>query len=38
VWVTDTRALSTDDLKNFPGEDKKGSVQGPASDLDDFVK
>jgi DNA-binding beta-propeller fold protein YncE len=26
VWVTDARAPSTDDLKNFPGEDKKGSV------------
>jgi len=26
VWVTDARAPSADDLKNFPGEDKKGSV------------
>jgi len=26
VWVTDARAPSPDDLKNFPGEDKKGSV------------
>jgi DNA-binding beta-propeller fold protein YncE len=26
VWVTDSRAPSTGDLKNFPGEDKKGSV------------
>jgi DNA-binding beta-propeller fold protein YncE len=26
VWVTDARAPSTDELKNFPGEDKKGSV------------
>jgi len=26
VWVTDARAPSTDELKKFPGEDKKGSV------------
>ena len=26
VWVSDSRAPSTDDLKKFPGEDKKGSV------------
>jgi sugar lactone lactonase YvrE len=26
VWVTDSRAASPDDLKKFPGEDKKGSV------------
>ena len=26
VWVTDARAPSADDLKKFPGEDKKGSV------------
>ena len=26
VWVTDSRAPSADDLKKFPGEDKKGSV------------
>ena len=26
VWVTDARAPSADDLKNFSGEDKKGSV------------
>jgi len=26
VWVTDARAPSTDDLKSYPGEDKKGSV------------
>ncbi len=26
VWVTDARAPSAEDLKNFPGEDKKGSV------------
>src|SRR5690349_16308545 len=26
VWVTDARAPSEQDLKNFPGEDKKGSV------------
>jgi DNA-binding beta-propeller fold protein YncE len=26
VWVTDSRAPTADDLKNFPGEDKKGSV------------
>ena len=26
VWVTDARAPSPDDLKKFPGEDKKGSV------------
>lgn len=26
VWVTDARAPSTDDLKNFPGEENKGSV------------
>ena len=26
VWVTDARTPSPDDLKNFPGEDKKGSV------------
>ena len=26
VWVTDARAPSAGDLKNFPGEDKKGSV------------
>src|SRR5207245_4823937 len=26
VWVTDARAPTTDDLKQFPGEDKKGSV------------
>jgi DNA-binding beta-propeller fold protein YncE len=26
VWVTDSRAPSVDDLKKFPGEDKKGSV------------
>ena len=26
VWVTDARAPSLDDLKNFPGEEKKGSV------------
>src|SRR5579872_2858013 len=26
VWVTDSRAPSAEDLKNFPGEDKKGSV------------
>ena len=26
VWVTDARAQSADDLKNFPGEEKKGSV------------
>jgi len=26
VWVTDSRAPSGEDLKNFPGEDKKGSV------------
>jgi DNA-binding beta-propeller fold protein YncE len=26
VWVTDARAPSIDDLRNFPGEDKKGSV------------
>jgi sugar lactone lactonase YvrE len=26
VWVTDARAASPDELKTFPGEDKKGSV------------
>ena len=26
VWVTDARAASPDELKKFPGEDKKGSV------------
>lgn len=26
VWVADSRAPSADDLKKFPGEDKKGSV------------
>ena len=26
VWVTDARTPSADELKNFPGEDKKGSV------------
>jgi DNA-binding beta-propeller fold protein YncE len=26
VWVTDARAPSAEDLKNFPGEDKRGSV------------
>ena len=26
VWVTDARAPSAEDLKNFPGQDKKGSV------------
>lgn len=26
VWVTDSRAPSADDLKKFPGEEKKGSV------------
>ena len=26
VWVTDARAPSPEDLKKFPGEDKKGSV------------
>jgi DNA-binding beta-propeller fold protein YncE len=26
VWVTDARTPSAEDLKNFPGEDKKGSV------------
>ena len=26
VWVTDARAPSAEDLKNFPGEEKKGSV------------
>jgi DNA-binding beta-propeller fold protein YncE len=26
VWVTDARAPSAGELKNFPGEDKKGSV------------
>jgi DNA-binding beta-propeller fold protein YncE len=26
VWVTDSRAPTADDLKKFPGEDKKGSV------------
>jgi DNA-binding beta-propeller fold protein YncE len=26
VWVTDARAPSADELKKFPGEDKKGSV------------
>jgi DNA-binding beta-propeller fold protein YncE len=26
VWVTDSRAPSAEDLRNFPGEDKKGSV------------
>jgi len=26
VWVTDSRAPSADDLKKFPGEDKKGSA------------
>ena len=26
VWVTDSRAPSAEDLKKFPGEDKKGSV------------
>ncbi len=26
VWVTDARAASVEELKNFPGEDKKGSV------------
>ena len=26
VWVTDARAPNSEDLKNFPGEDKKGSV------------
>ena len=26
VWVADARAPSPDDLKKFPGEDKKGSV------------
>ena len=26
VWVTDSRAPSAEDLKNFPGEDRKGSV------------
>jgi len=26
VWVTDSRVASADELKKFPGEDKKGSV------------
>ncbi|HEX4552483.1 MAG TPA: 6-bladed beta-propeller [Xanthobacteraceae bacterium] len=26
VWVTDARVASADELKKFPGEDKKGSV------------
>jgi DNA-binding beta-propeller fold protein YncE len=26
VWVTDARSPSAEDLKNFPGENKKGSV------------
>ncbi len=26
VWVTDSRAPNADELKKFPGEDKKGSV------------
>ena len=26
MWVTDARAPSADDLKKYPGEDKKGSV------------
>jgi DNA-binding beta-propeller fold protein YncE len=26
VWVTDSRAPNAEDLKKFPGEDKKGSV------------
>jgi hypothetical protein len=26
VWVTDARAPSSNEFKNFPGEDKKGSV------------
>jgi DNA-binding beta-propeller fold protein YncE len=26
VWVTDARSPTGEDLKNFPGEDKKGSV------------
>jgi DNA-binding beta-propeller fold protein YncE len=26
VWVTDARAPSADDIRKFPGEDKKGSV------------
>jgi DNA-binding beta-propeller fold protein YncE len=26
VWVTDARAASAEELKKFPGEDKKGSV------------
>jgi DNA-binding beta-propeller fold protein YncE len=26
VWVTDSRAATPDELKTFPGEDKKGSV------------
>src|SRR5207302_3216046 len=26
VWVTDSRVASPDELKKFPGEDKKGSV------------
>jgi DNA-binding beta-propeller fold protein YncE len=26
VWVTDSRAASPEELKTFPGEDKKGSV------------
>ena len=26
VWVTDARAPTAEDLKNFPGEDRKGSV------------
>ncbi len=26
VWVTDSRAPTAEDLKKFPGEDKKGSV------------
>src|SRR5499426_4567181 len=26
IWVTDARAASPDELKKFPGEDKKGSV------------
>ncbi len=26
IWVTDARAPSAEDLKKFPGEDKKGSV------------